>query len=135
MAGFSQEVHSVRIRGAAVVAAAIQTLGERQRAALAALPQGVTVRDRVRASLEINNRKGALASLFNRIVEAGGSVVTVSSFPATSPTRIRIILKVADVSQEALRSLLKPEETVFDVREIGPEHYGSAPAPDSASGR
>jgi len=89
----------------------------------------------VRASLEINNRKGALASLFNRIVEAGGSVVTVSSFPATSPTRIRIILKVADVRQEALRSLLKPEETVFDLREIGPGHHSSAPGPDSVPGR
>lgn len=38
---------------AAVVARAIQALGERQRAALAALPQGVPVRDRVQASLEV----------------------------------------------------------------------------------
>lgn len=83
----------------------------------------------VRASLEINNRKGALASLFNRIVEAGGSVVTVSSFPATSPARIRIVLKVADVSQEALRALLKPEETVFDLRDVVPEQHGTTPAP------
>ena len=72
----------------------------------------------VRASLEIDNRKGALASLFNRIVEAGGSVTTVSSFPATSPKRIRIILKVADVNQETMRILLKSEETVIDLREI-----------------
>ena len=72
----------------------------------------------VRASLEIDNRKGALASLFNRIVEAGGSVTTVSSFPAASPRRIRIILKVADVDQDTMRSLLKPEETVIDQREI-----------------
>ena len=72
----------------------------------------------VRASLEIDNRKGALASLFNRIVEAGGGVVTVSSFPAHSPHRLRIILKVADVNQEAMRNLLKPEETIVDLREI-----------------
>ena len=72
----------------------------------------------VRASLEIDNRKGALASLFNRIVEAGGLVTTVSSFPTTSPHRLRIILKVADVDQNTMRSLLKPEETVIDLREI-----------------
>ena len=72
----------------------------------------------VRASLEIDNRKGALASLFNRIVEAGGGVTTVSSFPAASPNRIRIIVKVADVDQDTMRSLLKPEETVIDLREI-----------------
>jgi acetoin utilization protein AcuB len=72
----------------------------------------------VRASLEIDNRKGALASLFNRIVEVGGGVMTVSSFPAASPHRLRIILKVADVDQNAMRSLLKPEETVVDLREI-----------------
>jgi len=71
----------------------------------------------VRASLEIDNRKGALASLFNRIVEAGGGVVTVSSFPASSPRRLRIVLKVADVDQNAMRGLLKPEETVIDLRE------------------
>jgi len=72
----------------------------------------------VRASLEIDNRKGALASLFNRVVEAGGLVASVSSFPATMPNRIRIILKVSDVDQETMRSLLKPEETVVDLREI-----------------
>ncbi|MCX6097983.1 MAG: CBS domain-containing protein [Caldiserica bacterium] len=72
----------------------------------------------VRSSLEIDNRKGALASLFNRVVEAGGLVVSVSSFRATSPNRIRIILKVADVDQDTMRSLLKPEETVIDLREI-----------------
>jgi len=72
----------------------------------------------VRASLEIDNRKGALASLFNRIVEAGGGVTTVSSFPAASPNRIRIIVKVADVDQNTMRSLLKLEETVIDLREI-----------------
>jgi len=72
----------------------------------------------VRASLEIDNRKGALASLFNRIVEAGGLVTTVSSFPTTSPHRLRIILKVADVDQNTMRSLLKSEETVIDLREI-----------------
>jgi acetoin utilization protein AcuB len=72
----------------------------------------------VRASLEIDNRKGALASLFNRIVEAGGGVITVSSFPASSPRRIRIILKVADVEQDAMRNLLKPEETIIDLREV-----------------
>jgi acetoin utilization protein AcuB len=72
----------------------------------------------VRASLEIDNRKGALASLFNRIVEAGGGVTTVSSFPATSPNRLRIILKVADAGQDTMRRLLKPEETVIDLREI-----------------
>jgi len=72
----------------------------------------------VRASLEIDNRKGALASLFNRIVEAGGGVTTVSSFPATSPHRLRIILKVADVNQDTMRRLLKSEETVIDLREI-----------------
>ncbi|HWQ21726.1 MAG TPA: CBS domain-containing protein, partial [Clostridia bacterium] len=74
----------------------------------------------VRASLEIDNRKGALASLFNRIVEAGGGVTTVSSFPAALPRRIRIILKVADVDQDTMRRLLKPEETVIDLREIQP---------------
>ena len=72
----------------------------------------------VRASLEINNRKGALASLFNRVVEAGGLIASVSSFPAVSPNRLRIILKVADVDQDTMRSLLKPEETVIDLREI-----------------
>ena len=72
----------------------------------------------VRASLEIDNRKGALASLFNRVVEAGGLVASVSSFPAASPNRIRIILKVADVDQDTMRSLLKAEETVIDLREI-----------------
>jgi len=72
----------------------------------------------VRASLEIDTRKGALASLFNRIVEAGGGVTTVSSFPATSPHRLRIIVKVADVDQETMRRLLKREETVIDLREI-----------------
>ncbi len=72
----------------------------------------------VRASLEIENRKGALASLFNRVVEAGGLVVSISTFPATLPHRIRIILKVADINQESVRSLLKPEETVIDLREI-----------------
>jgi uncharacterized protein with ACT and thioredoxin-like domain len=72
----------------------------------------------VRASLEIDNRKGALASLFNRIVEAGGGVTTVSSFPAASPLRLRIILKVADTDQDMMRRLLKPEETVIDLREI-----------------
>ena len=76
----------------------------------------------VRASLEIENRKGALASLFNRVVEAGGLVASVSSFPATLPSRIRIILKVADVDQETMRSLLKPEETVIDLREIQGTH-------------
>jgi acetoin utilization protein AcuB len=76
----------------------------------------------VRASLEIDNRKGALASLFNRIVEVGGGVMTVSSFPAASPHRLRIILKVADVDQDAMRSLLKPEETVVDLREIQGTH-------------
>jgi acetoin utilization protein AcuB len=76
----------------------------------------------VRASLEIDNRKGALASLFNRIVEAGGLVTTVSSFPTTSPHRLRIILKVADVDQNTMRSLLKPEETVIDLREIQGSH-------------
>jgi len=72
----------------------------------------------VRASLEIDNRKGALASLFNRIVEAGGSVTTVSSFPAASPHRVRIVLKIADVDQDTMRSLLKPEETVIDLRQV-----------------
>ena len=72
----------------------------------------------VRASLEIDNRKGALASLFNRIVEVGGGVTIVSSFPAASPNRIRIIVKVADVDQDTMRSLLKSEETVIDLREI-----------------
>lgn len=72
----------------------------------------------VRASLEIDNRKGALASLFNRIVEAGGGVTIVSSFPAALPNRIRIIVKVADVDQETMRRLLKREETVIDLREI-----------------
>jgi acetoin utilization protein AcuB len=76
----------------------------------------------VRASLEIDNRKGALASLFNRIVEAGGLVTTVSSFPTTSPHRLRIILKVADVDQDTMRSLLKSEETVIDLREIQGSH-------------
>lgn len=72
----------------------------------------------VRVSLEIDTRKGALASLFNRIVEAGGGITTVSSFPATSPLRLRIILKVADVDQDAMYRLLKHEETVLDLREI-----------------
>jgi acetoin utilization protein AcuB len=76
----------------------------------------------VRISLEINNRKGALASLLNRIVEASGGVVTVSSFPASSPHRLRIILKVADVDLAVMRSLLKPEETVIDLREIESSH-------------
>ncbi|HEX7607945.1 MAG TPA: hypothetical protein VF370_01295, partial [Candidatus Cryosericum sp.] len=58
------------------------------------------------------------ASLFNRIVEAGGLVTTVSSFPAASPNRIRIILKVADVDQDTMRRLLKSEETVIDLRKI-----------------
>jgi hypothetical protein len=61
---------------------------------------------------------------FNRIVEAGGGVTTVSSFPASSPHRLRIILKVADVDQTAMRSLLKPEETIIDLREIQPSHQG-----------
>jgi len=72
----------------------------------------------VRASLEIDNRKGALASLFNRIVEASGGITTVSSFPSASPLRLRIILKVADVDQDAMHGLLKPEETVLDLRQI-----------------
>jgi acetoin utilization protein AcuB len=75
-------------------------------------------RSSVRASLEIDNRKGALASLFNRVVEAGGLVVSISTFPATSPARIRIILKVTEITQEAVHNLLKPEETIIDLREI-----------------
>jgi len=72
----------------------------------------------VRASLEIENRKGALASLFNRVVEAGGFVVSISTFPASLPYRIRVILKVTDINQESVHNLLKPEETVIDLREI-----------------
>lgn len=72
----------------------------------------------VRASLEIENRKGALASLLNRVVEAGGLIVSISTFPATRPGRIRTILKVTDIGQEEIRSLLKPEETIIDLREI-----------------
>lgn len=79
----------------------------------------------VRASLEIDNRKGALASLFNRIVEVGGGVVTVSSFPAASPQRIRIILKVADVDVATMRGLLKPEEVAIDIREILLSHHAT----------
>ncbi len=79
----------------------------------------------VRASLEIDNRKGALASLFNRIVEVGGLVVTVSSFPAASPQRIRIILKVADVDVATMRGLLKPEEVAIDIREILLSHHAT----------
>lgn len=75
-------------------------------------------RSSVRASLEIDNRKGALASLFNRVVEAGGLVVSISTFPSASPRRIRIILKVAEVNQETVHNLLKPEETIIDLREI-----------------
>jgi hypothetical protein len=51
--------------------------------------------------------------------------VTVSSFPAfpaSSPHRLRIILKVADVDLAVMRSLLKPEETVIDLREIESSH-------------
>ena len=72
----------------------------------------------VRASLEIDNRKGALASLFNRIVEAGGLSRPCHRSLRHCPRRIRIILKVADVDQDTMRSLLKPEETVIDLREI-----------------
>lgn len=78
----------------------------------------------VRTSLEINNRKGALASLFNRIVEVGGSVTTVCTFPIPSPTRIRVIVKVADIDETTMRKLLKPEETIIDLRTIPDQSAG-----------
>ncbi len=76
----------------------------------------------VRISLEINNRKGALASLFNRIVEVGGSVTTVCTFPTASPSRIRVILKILDLDETTMKRLLKPEETVLDIRTMLEPH-------------
>ncbi len=72
----------------------------------------------LRAAVRVSDRPGTLARLGADVVEKGGNVISVGTWPGKTPADVVVILKVSGVDRDALLAALEPDVMeVIDVRE------------------
>jgi acetoin utilization protein AcuB len=72
----------------------------------------------VRLTLQVPNKKGALASITSQIAQMGGDIISLGTFLGEDPTEGLLTVKVAEVPKDQLvEALQTPERKLVDVRE------------------
>lgn len=73
----------------------------------------------VRLTMLVPEQKGVLATITREIVEMGGNIVSLGTFVGEDPTNRLITIKVAEVDQSALVSVMEAlGMEIVDVREV-----------------
>lgn len=60
----------------------------------------------IRVCVQVDNMPGQLAELTRRIAEVGGNILSIASYPADTPTRINVTLRIDGVTRDALKAAL-----------------------------
>ena len=75
-------------------------------------------RSGVRVTMYVKDVRGELARISQAVADIGGNIIATVEVPGTDSTNYQVLLKVSDVSKEAVVAALKPlVERIVDVRE------------------
>lgn len=61
----------------------------------------------IRLTVQVDNRPGQLSALAGRIASVGGNILSIASYPASTPERSNFTIRVELASVDALRDALK----------------------------
>ena len=72
----------------------------------------------VRITMIVKDKRGELARISQAVADIGGNIIATIEVPGTDSTNYEVLLKIIDVSKEAVVNALKPiVERITDVRE------------------
>jgi acetoin utilization protein AcuB len=72
----------------------------------------------VRITMIVKDKRGELARISQAVADIGGNIIATIEVPGTDATNYEVLLKIIDVSKEAVVNALKPiVERITDVRE------------------
>jgi acetoin utilization protein AcuB len=75
-------------------------------------------RSGVRVTMYVKDVRGELARISQAVADIGGNIIATVEVPGTDSTNYQVLLKVSDVSKEAMVAALTPlVERIVDVRE------------------
>jgi acetoin utilization protein AcuB len=75
-------------------------------------------RSGVRVTMYVKDVRGELARISQAVADIGGNIIATVEVPGTDSTNYQVLLKVSDVSKEAVVAALAPlVERIVDVRE------------------
>ena len=75
-------------------------------------------RSGVRVTMYVKDVRGELARISQAVADIGGNIIATVEVPGTDSTNYQVLLKVSDVSKEAVVAALTPlVERIVDVRE------------------
>jgi acetoin utilization protein AcuB len=75
-------------------------------------------RSGVRVTMYVKDVRGELARISQAVADIGGNIIATVEVPGTDSTNYQVLLKVSDVSKEAVVAALEPlVERIVDVRE------------------
>ena len=75
-------------------------------------------RSGVRVTMYVKDVRGELARISQAVADIGGNIIATVEVPGTDSTNYQVLLKVSDVSKEAVVAALSPlVERIVDVRE------------------
>jgi hypothetical protein len=66
----------------------------------------------------VKDKRGELARISQAVADIGGNIIATIEVPGTDSSNYEVLLKIIDVSKEAVVNALKPMvERITDVRE------------------
>jgi acetoin utilization protein AcuB len=72
----------------------------------------------VRITMYVKDKRGELARIGQAVADIGGNIIATIEVPGSDPSNYEVLLKVINVSKDALVAALKPMvERITDVRE------------------
>jgi acetoin utilization protein AcuB len=75
-------------------------------------------RSGVRITMIVKDKRGELARISQAVADIGGNIIATVEVPGTDSSNYEVLLKIIDVSKEAVVNALKPiVERITDVRE------------------
>jgi len=75
-------------------------------------------RSGVRITMIVKDKRGELARISQAVADIGGNIIATIEVPGTDSSNYEVLLKIIDVSKEAVVNALKPMvERITDVRE------------------
>jgi acetoin utilization protein AcuB len=60
----------------------------------------------VRVCVQVDNRPGQFAGLTGKVAEAGGNILAITSYPAETPDRINLIMRVDTATLDIVRAAI-----------------------------
>jgi len=75
----------------------------------------------IRVCVQVDNKPGQFASLTGKVAEAGGNILAITSYPAETPDRINLIMRVDAATLDILQAAISahPKAEIGNIWEQG----------------